>query len=271
MELTQKTKPVILVSLHEISATHTLLLENLDELAGSEDDDELRVILKDLGSEPPPEIDEDEDRELQLTLVNRFKVDVEEEDATEALYAKTKELIIPVLRTIPVETSIHRLHLTDVLESGIRYANETKNKSLFAQINKILENINKLEKEGRLTKNDRYESFVKDIAIEVTNRAVIREQQKREIARLQTTLGELRSHQNYVKDQIGQYQAYLVTAKEKHYSGVGKPKKRRKKRTTKRKEILSWAHLSFHIKSWPREVLLRILKCHRSVERRHNF
>jgi len=240
-------------------------------LAGSEDDDELRVILKDLGTEPPPEIDEDEDREIQLTLVNRFKVDVEEEDATEALYAKTKELIIPVLRTIPVETSIHRLHLTDVLESGIRYANETKNKSLFAQINKILENINKLEKEGRLTKNDRYESFVKDIAIEVTNRAVIREQQKREIARLQTTLGELRSHQNYVKDQIGQYQAYLVTAKEKHYSGVGKPKKRRKKRTTKRKEILSWAHLSFHIKSWPREVLLRILKCHRSVERRHNF
>lgn len=72
MELTQKTKPVILISLHEISATHNLLLQNLDALA--EKDDDLRVIMKDLG-EAPPEIPEEDDREIQLTLQsNRFKV-----------------------------------------------------------------------------------------------------------------------------------------------------------------------------------------------------
>jgi len=47
---------------------------------------------------------------------------------------ETKELIIPVLRLIPIETSIHRLHLTDVLESGIRYAGETNNKQLSTQV-----------------------------------------------------------------------------------------------------------------------------------------
>lgn len=231
MELTQKTKPVILISLHEISATHRLLLENLDALA-TEKDDELRVILKDLG-EAPPEVAEEDDREIQLTLTNRFKVAVEEEDEVERMYAETKELIIPVLRTIPIETSIHRLHLTDVLESGIRFAGETNNKQLSTQINKILENIAKLEKEGRLSKNDRYESFVHDISLEVANRAVIREQQKREIERLTQTLTSLRKHQSYVNDQISQYQEYLQKAREQHYrptSAMLKNKKKKGKR-----------------------------------------
>ena len=129
MELTQKTKPVILISLHEISATHNLLLQNLDALA-TEKEDELKVILNDLG-EAPPEIDDSDDREIQLTLTNRFKVAVEgmvspspplpiwfiltpllEEDEVERMYAETKELIIPVLSPIPIETSIPRLPLT---------------------------------------------------------------------------------------------------------------------------------------------------------------
>ncbi|KAL6067246.1 Ras GTPase-activating-like protein rgaA [Balamuthia mandrillaris] len=225
MELTQKTKPLIQISLHEISSVHNLLLDNLDSLAPDKDDD-LRVILKDLG-EAPPEIDDLDDREIQLTLTsNRFKVEVEEEDEVERMYAETKELIIPVLRTIPIETSIHRLHLTDVLESGIRFAGETNNKQLSNQINKILENIAKLEKEGRLSKSDRYESFVHDISLEVANRAAIREQQKREIERLTATLANLRKHQAYVNDQIAQYQEVLQQCREKHYQ----PKKAKKKK-----------------------------------------
>eukprot|EP01088_Endostelium_zonatum_P021602 TRINITY_DN864_c0_g2_i1.p1 TRINITY_DN864_c0_g2~~TRINITY_DN864_c0_g2_i1.p1 ORF type:complete len:929 (-),score=306.49 TRINITY_DN864_c0_g2_i1:44-2830(-) len=239
-ELTQKTKPVILISLHEIAETHRLLLSNLDELAPNSDDD-LRAILKDL-PEAPPEIDEEEDREIQLTLTNRFnlKVKVEEDDEVERLYTETKELIIPVLRTIPIESSIHRLHLTDVLESGMKFAKETKNTTLYDQINKILENILRLEKEKKLTRNDKYESFLKDVAAEVTNRAAIKEQQKREIARLRTTLEELRGHQTYVKDQIEQYQAYLVIAREQHYGGIGKGKnkKDKKKKGDKEKKIV---------------------------------
>ena len=57
-------------------------------------------ILQDLGN-PPAGDDmpsEDDDREIQLTLTNRFKVDVEEESEMQQLYAETKELVIPILR-----------------------------------------------------------------------------------------------------------------------------------------------------------------------------
>jgi Ras GTPase-activating-like protein IQGAP2/3 len=76
MELAQKSKPIIMISLDEIFRTHQLIYENLDQLAPSKDDP-LRLIMNDLG-EPPSEFsEEDKDRELQLTLTNRFKVDME--------------------------------------------------------------------------------------------------------------------------------------------------------------------------------------------------
>lgn len=56
-----------------------------------------------------------------------------------------------------------------------------------------------------------------DISLEVANRAVIREQQKREIERLTQTLTNLRKHQAYVKEQISQYREYLQQCREQHY------------------------------------------------------
>lgn len=75
MELTQRTKPVIIISIHEISLTHSILKQHLDKLA-KDKDDPLRLILneKDLGD--PPATDT-EDREIQLTLTNRFKSTME--------------------------------------------------------------------------------------------------------------------------------------------------------------------------------------------------
>ena len=162
MELTQKSKPVIIISLHEIYQTHSLLAEHLDAIAPDQEDP-LRKILQDLG--PPPEnLAEDDDREIQLTLTNRFKVDVEEDAENVRLYAETKELVIPILRLVPVQQSIQRLHLMDVLEAGIKFATETNNKALSTQINKILENLGKLEAEDMVSKDDNYESFVHDVA-----------------------------------------------------------------------------------------------------------
>lgn len=73
MELTQRTKPVIIISLHEISLTHSILRQHLEKLA-KEKEDPLRLILNDLGESPNTETD---DREIQLTLTNRFKQNME--------------------------------------------------------------------------------------------------------------------------------------------------------------------------------------------------
>ncbi len=70
MEFMQKTKPLIIISLHEIASTHSLLLQHIDKLA-KDKDDPLRVIMNDLGEAPA--ISNEDDREIQLTLTNRFK------------------------------------------------------------------------------------------------------------------------------------------------------------------------------------------------------
>jgi Ras GTPase-activating-like protein IQGAP2/3 len=222
MELTQKTKPVIQISLHEMFSSHSLIVEHLEQVA-PEQDDPLRKIMQDLGESPPPDtISASNNRETQLTLTNRFKVDVEEDDPAERLYAETKELLIPILRKVPIQESLTTLSLLDVLESGIQYAKATENEDLNEQINKILENINQLEQEEMVTKDDNYESFVHDVAREVANRNAIRARQQKEIERLQKTLDSLRAHQKYLEDQIDQYQKYLNDCKKSFYAPTGK-------------------------------------------------
>eukprot|EP01097_Dermamoeba_algensis_P011632 TRINITY_DN906_c0_g1_i1.p1 TRINITY_DN906_c0_g1~~TRINITY_DN906_c0_g1_i1.p1 ORF type:complete len:553 (+),score=155.09 TRINITY_DN906_c0_g1_i1:898-2556(+) len=226
MELTQKTKPVIYITAHEIVSTHKILLQHLNELA-PEKEDNMRVVLNDLGA-PPDDVDESDDKELQLTLNNRFKVDMEEESESLRLYNQTKELVLPILRAVPIMNSIARLNLMDLMEAGINFAADTSNRTLSAQINRVLENIQILEQAGLVSKNDNYESFVRDIALEVANRNAIKEQQKKEIQRLTTTLESLQKHSAYVNEQITDYTSYMNECRE-HYRPRKKGKVKKKK------------------------------------------
>jgi Ras GTPase-activating-like protein IQGAP2/3 len=221
-ELVQRAKPVIVISTHEIVRIHTMVEKHLGKLA-PDNDDNLRVIMKDLGPVPPlPNTEKD----IQLWLSNRFKADVPEDPEEKKLYNATKELVLPVLRQVPIEQSIRKLNLMDVLEAGIKHAAATNNKELSNQINKILENISKLEEYGMVTKDDNYESFVHAVALEVANRATIRENQRKEISRLNAALNKLRQHQSYIKDQIRDYNSYLQGARKAAYAVDPKKKKK---------------------------------------------
>jgi len=225
MELTQKTKPVIIISLHEIASTHSLLHSCLEKLA-KEKDDPLRLIMSDLGEVPV--ISSEDDREIQLTLTNRFKQNMEEEISSSAnLYAETKELIINTFRLIPVQGGENDQTLLGILKTGRKFAKDKSDDHLVSQIEKILDNISTLEKEELINKGDNYATFLRDIALEVANRAEIREQQRKEIKRLSQTLRNLRKHQKYLNDQIQQYNDYLQDCRLKHYQ----PKKSKKKAT----------------------------------------
>jgi Ras GTPase-activating-like protein IQGAP2/3 len=227
MELFQKTKPVIIISLHEISQTHSHLQQNLEKLA-KDKEDPLRLIINDLGD--APSISKNDDREIQLTLTNRFKQNVEEEITSASnVYMETKEQIINTFRHIPIQPSPKPLSLVEVLQGGKKYAADNNNSSLAEQVDKILENIKVLETEGLVSKSDNYASFLKDIALEVANRAEIREQQRKEIKRLNQTLRSLRKHQKYITDQIQQYRDYLEDARLKHYQTHQKKKKKKVK------------------------------------------
>jgi hypothetical protein len=60
----------------------------------------------------------------------------------------------------------------------------------------------------------RYASFLKDVALEVINRAERREQQRKEIARLRATLKSVQKHQEYIRSQIGEFERYLQKCRE---------------------------------------------------------
>jgi len=227
MELTQKSKPVIIISLHEIAQTHAYFAANIDKLT-KDKDDPLRVILNDLGD--APKISHEEDREIQLTLTNRFKKNMEEEISSSAtLYAETKELVISTFRAIPIQPEGQEQTLMLILQNGKNHGKETNNPTLVSQIDKILENIKTLELDGLVTKTDNYSGFLRDIALEVVNRAELREQQRKEVKRLNQALRNLQKHQKYLNDQIQQYNDYLQDCRLKHYQSKTKKKKKKVK------------------------------------------
>ncbi|EAL63601.1 RasGTPase-activating protein [Dictyostelium discoideum AX4] len=229
MELTQKTKPVIIISLPEICNTHQLISKNLDSLvAKGEKDDPMRIIMKELDEfGPPPDIAADDDREVQLTLSNKFQKTIEEElSPGESLLSQTKEMVISLLRALPTlpeqkDQSDEPPNLVDVLNKA-RQADP----SLEPEIKKILDNLKKLEEYNLTTSADNYSSFLKAVALEVVNRAEIREQQKKEKQRLTTSLNNLRKHQKYLNEQIAQYNQYLQDCRLKHYQNKSKKKKK---------------------------------------------
>jgi Ras GTPase-activating-like protein IQGAP2/3 len=212
-ELTLKINPVIVISLSEISQTHQLIEENVSALRLKDKDDPLEIIVKELGH--PVEVSEENDREIQLTLVNRFKEKLADEEisSTHMVLTETKELVISVFRLIPQQNNKDVGALDDligILDSAKLYGKENHQPQLVNNVEKILSNLKVLENAKTIRgKDDNYEGFLRAIALEVTNRQIVKEQQRKERLRLTNALRDLRKHGAYLSDQISQFNNYL--------------------------------------------------------------
>lgn len=206
MELTQRTKPMVILSVGEIVTAHSIVKNAVSSVV-KDKNDPLVVIINDLGEVPKvnPAIAE---RELQLHLENRFKGTMENEIKPGAhTYAETKELIIQIFKVIPIQSGPQTLK--SILKFAEKYAEEQGIKQLSKNVEKTFKNLQKLEENNLISKKDKYTSLLKDVALEAANRAERREQQQKEIARLRATLKNLKKHQDYMNDQIQEYQNYL--------------------------------------------------------------
>lgn len=96
-EFTQKTKPLIIISLREIALTHQILQKNIEKIADAGKDDPLKIIISELGK--VPEISKEDNREIQLTLQNRFSTAIEQTDPDQAKYLETKEMVLLFFKT----------------------------------------------------------------------------------------------------------------------------------------------------------------------------
>lgn len=210
MELTQRTKPMIMLSMGEIVFAHNIV-KNAASSVIKDKDDPLNIILKDLGD--VPKISKHlKEKEVQLQLENRFKDKMQDEIKPGLhTYAETKELIIQIFKNIPV--AVGHQTLPSILKFAKNYAKEESNKQLLKNVEKTLKNLETLEQNGLVSKKDKYTSLLRDVALEAANRAERREQQQKEIARLRATLKNVKKHQEYMINQIKEFQSYLDTCR----------------------------------------------------------
>jgi len=207
MELTQRSKPLIIIAMREIVETHKLVRECVSQITKNADDP-LAVICRELG-EVPRLSQQLGERDVQLNLENKFKDTMEDEiKPGSQTYAETKELIIQVLKQIPIKAGAPQT-LASIMNDAGKFAKDQNNTKLAKIVNKILKNFAKLEETNLITPKDNYTSLLKDVALEVTNRGERREQQQKEIARLQATLKNLKKHQEFMNEQIGEFEKYL--------------------------------------------------------------
>ncbi|KAI8924263.1 hypothetical protein BC831DRAFT_501250 [Entophlyctis helioformis] len=121
VEFGRNEKPIIYISPEEVVQVHRNLAENIDTLAVSKDD-QLRIILNDLGT-PPAAADgvtpKGPGGEVALTLTNRFaKTEDESETRLRLLVNETKRLLLTIIRFTTGKS------LLDILEAPSNEAQE---------------------------------------------------------------------------------------------------------------------------------------------------
>eukprot|EP01128_Nolandella_sp_AFSM9_P002117 TRINITY_DN12502_c0_g1_i1.p1 TRINITY_DN12502_c0_g1~~TRINITY_DN12502_c0_g1_i1.p1 ORF type:complete len:898 (+),score=349.73 TRINITY_DN12502_c0_g1_i1:45-2696(+) len=228
-ELYSKTKPIIIIRLREIFVTHNLVREFIDDIA-KEDDDPLRIIIEELGDEKLPVISKENSAEAQLILESRFSgASVEKElDKNAELFDATKELVIQIFKAAPVEEATEP-NLVAVFKLVKEWSKDQGNQTVAKQLSKAQDNLDVLEKAGMVSRSDNYDTFLRAVALEVTNRTERREALRKEIAKLRATIKELQNHAKYLQNQISDFDAYLKSVREQAMANFLKGKKKKQK------------------------------------------
>jgi len=165
---------------------------------------------------------------VQLVLESRFGgASVEKElDKNAELFDATKELVIQIFKAAPVEDA-EEPNLVSVFKLVKEWSANQADKTVAKNLAKAQDNLNELEKSGMVSKNDNYDSFLRAVALEVTNRTERREALRKEIAKLRATIKELQNHAKFLQNQITDFDAYLRSVRE-HAMAKQKKKKNAK-------------------------------------------
>ncbi|XP_049847955.1 ras GTPase-activating-like protein rgaA [Schistocerca gregaria] len=210
MELTQKTKPLIIINLREIVVVHSLVKGAINSVV-KDDNDPLKLIIKEIGDVPPMPSGPLAYRDIQLQLEDKFSIKshIEALNPPESqIFTETRGLIILVLKSVPIVKE-ENIKLKDFLKLASEIAAEQKNKTLKKQIEKITANLEQLEKDGIATQKDDYASLMRELVIQLSNRVERREVQLKEISRLKSLLKSLKRHQDFMNNQIAEFERYL--------------------------------------------------------------
>jgi Ras GTPase-activating-like protein IQGAP2/3 len=234
-DLYAKNKPTLYIKMGDIFAIHNLISHELPSIAPGRDD-VLREITHDLGS---AKNNENEmlaagSSDIQLFLSPKLH-DVEDPDAVaKAMFMETKRCILYIIR---VQTGANLLEILvrppsqederkwqAVLHEDFAAGDNTK--GAYSDVNMIdvtrmsyydmkrnaLENIMRLEKMGRISKQNYYQDILNAIALDIRTKSRRRVQRQRELEGVRLTLGNLHQKAKYLEQQRKSYDDYIEQA-----------------------------------------------------------
>jgi serine/threonine protein kinase len=218
LEYTQTHRPVIYISPNEMFMTHRAIQSKIDKIAPKQDDDLRKLILS--MPEPPPSNTTDArlSREMPLTLTPTYTIDSpsttgEGDSRASKIYTATKKMIADIIK----ETYKDTLGDLDLL--GLLTGPEASGNSKLTQtIGKILENLEKLEVRGLVSKQNRYKSVMDDIQQDLWQKASMRSKLEKERAQLTVTMERLQEKKTYLNEQLTAYNNYVKACLEQSVS-----------------------------------------------------
>jgi len=207
-KMTGTSVPSIIIGTKEIAMLHKLMDEHKDEVIQHNEDgkDPLIKILDELGN--VPEIEEDDNKEVQLELVNKFEVEIKEGEEEKDFKKRTLEEALKILENISIPPG---KNFMEILVRAKLFAEKDGKDDIADSISALIKNLKRLEEKGLIIKGDGFSSFLKELFEEVNDMKIRIEEQKKEIERLKKALAEIEDQKTYMDNKIEAFEAYLAS------------------------------------------------------------
>ncbi|XP_063679643.1 ras GTPase-activating-like protein IQGAP2 isoform X4 [Bolinopsis microptera] len=256
-DVTMLNKPMIFISPSEINSTHQLLLDHQKQVTEA-DDDPMNEVLASLGPIPEDEaMLGDKSTEFGLVLTNKWELNMSDESNIQALFSKTKYLIVDLLKIQRGETFTAILH-TDAnkqqqelykaihsrrLAAENEKTNEEEKNSKMALFDPndntikklkehILKNLTILEQHKLVTPTEDYQEILTSIAKDICNQRKYRQRRKQDLKKIGETVERMSKKKKYYGEAVTYYQEY-VKACVNNLSKGGKSKKGDRRKTAR--------------------------------------
>ncbi|KAL4712639.1 hypothetical protein ACJJTC_007936 [Scirpophaga incertulas] len=233
-EATLLHHPHIYITVQEIVDTHALLIEYQDIIA-PDPRDRLNELLDDLGEVPSiaelasrdvdtqlgESMEENARLDVCLALVNKFQAPADDTTDLNKLFIKTKELCVAVIPYLNGEHLLEAVCIGTTKEQQEEYTKTVQRRiysgqaksdevmTLREHIGKLRRNLQMLEDEGYVTREDGYQALVTSIALDLCNKGKYRQAQKRALATLIRTKQSLNEKTRYYEEKCKSYDQYI--------------------------------------------------------------
>lgn len=204
-QLSKIEKDSLVILLKEVCQIHQLLSSNKEDITEN-DEDPLRIILNELGEVPKcPSTDE---TEIQLELSNRFPPKLSKVDRKKNLLSDTIDDAIRILQKIPGFSGDTFLEIFVRMKIHCKKQGEEE---LAAEVNNVIANLQNLTKHGLVKPDNGFNSFFKDIQNEVNARGRRKQENLKEIDRLQKAIKDLDDQKSHMDKKISDFESYLTS------------------------------------------------------------